>query len=250
VARIPTILISPRLDEQRQLQSRWNGSGNGRGDQSGYQRSSTYGGVEPPIGPTPWLLRDFIPPVYSWVGSGDNSGDNGDEDGGGGGRGKTVVLEGKGGVISYQHQFTNSDRTSSRLDNIGPFGSSNYANTSADNNNKELFPHYYYSRIAMSQTVMESGHPWRLFVVGGALEGDHDDYKYDYDRDHHNHGERRSDGDDNELPIRYVGSTNNAAGRPTRDIVHEILSVWIRDRARRGGGGGGGYGNGGQAPDR
>jgi hypothetical protein len=26
-------------------------------EQSGFQRSSTYGGVEPPVGPTSWLLR-------------------------------------------------------------------------------------------------------------------------------------------------------------------------------------------------
>ncbi|GFH58792.1 hypothetical protein CTEN210_15268 [Chaetoceros tenuissimus] len=59
VAYIPAVTISPRLTEQF--------DGNGI-EQSGYQVSSTYGGIEPPKGPTPWILRDFIPPVFSYVG--------------------------------------------------------------------------------------------------------------------------------------------------------------------------------------
>lgn len=59
VAYIPAVTISPRLTEQF--------DGNGI-EQSGYQLSSTYGGIEPPKGPTPWILRDFIPPIFSYVG--------------------------------------------------------------------------------------------------------------------------------------------------------------------------------------
>jgi len=44
----------------------------GHWDQSGYQQSSTYGGSEPAKGPTPWVMRDFTPPVYCWVGNGLN----------------------------------------------------------------------------------------------------------------------------------------------------------------------------------
>lgn len=54
------IVISPRFLVMDQ----------GHWDQSGYQQSSTYGGAEPAKGPTPWVLRDFTPPVYCWVGSG------------------------------------------------------------------------------------------------------------------------------------------------------------------------------------
>ena len=42
----------------------------GHWDQSGYQQSSTFGGAEPAKGPTPWVLRDFTPPAYCWVGNG------------------------------------------------------------------------------------------------------------------------------------------------------------------------------------
>jgi hypothetical protein len=57
LARLPVVLISPRLT--REVTAPW--------DQSGYQQASAYGGDEPPTGPTPWLLRDFWPPVYSWI---------------------------------------------------------------------------------------------------------------------------------------------------------------------------------------
>ena len=43
--QIPSIVISPRLSEHCWI------------EQSGYLKSSTYGGVEPPKGPTPWILR-------------------------------------------------------------------------------------------------------------------------------------------------------------------------------------------------
>jgi hypothetical protein len=54
---LPLIVLSPRLTQQ--MRGIW--------DQSGYQQSSTYGGIEPPKGPTPWILRDFVPPIFCWV---------------------------------------------------------------------------------------------------------------------------------------------------------------------------------------
>jgi hypothetical protein len=57
LARLPVVMLSPRMT--REVTSPW--------DQSGYQQASAYGGAEPPTGPTPWLMRDFWPPVYSWI---------------------------------------------------------------------------------------------------------------------------------------------------------------------------------------
>jgi hypothetical protein len=57
VEEIPTVLLSPRFAT---MEMGW--------EQSGYQQSSSYGGVEPPRGPTPWVMRDFTPPVFSWIG--------------------------------------------------------------------------------------------------------------------------------------------------------------------------------------
>lgn len=57
---IAVVIVSPRFLVMDQ----------GHWDQSGYQQSSTYGGGEPVKGPTPWVLRDFTPPVFCWVGNG------------------------------------------------------------------------------------------------------------------------------------------------------------------------------------
>lgn len=61
IENLPVIVISPRFLCQQPFESNsW--------DQSGFQRSSVYGGDEPPRGPAPWILRDFFPPVFVWVG--------------------------------------------------------------------------------------------------------------------------------------------------------------------------------------
>jgi hypothetical protein len=62
VEEIPVVCLSPRfLANDDPAATSW--------DQSGYQQSATYGGLEPPRGPTPWLLRDFSPPSFCWVGN-------------------------------------------------------------------------------------------------------------------------------------------------------------------------------------
>lgn len=61
VAEIPTVILSPRfLANEIPYAGSW--------EQSGYQQSAVYGGIEPPRGPTPWVMRDFSPPIFSWVG--------------------------------------------------------------------------------------------------------------------------------------------------------------------------------------
>jgi hypothetical protein len=61
IEHLPVVLISPRfLKAQSSIASGW--------DQSGYhQQSSLYAGLEPPKGPTPWILRDFTPPAFCYV---------------------------------------------------------------------------------------------------------------------------------------------------------------------------------------
>ena len=61
ILELPTVAISPRfLSDENYL----------RGfDQSGYQRAGVYGGAEPPKGPTPWIMRDFTPPSFCWIGN-------------------------------------------------------------------------------------------------------------------------------------------------------------------------------------
>jgi hypothetical protein len=87
VRNVPVIVVSPRFlvnfdDESADIDDEYirrsNGSHRqaqsissrpGGWDQSVYQRSAAYGGYEPPRGPTPWILRDFHPPAFSWIGT-------------------------------------------------------------------------------------------------------------------------------------------------------------------------------------
>lgn len=78
--QIPTILLSPRLGDKMPStpSSSYNipayrgrphyVTANRRGglDSSNYQHSETYGGSEP-ARPSPWLLRDYSPPVFAWI---------------------------------------------------------------------------------------------------------------------------------------------------------------------------------------
>jgi hypothetical protein len=60
VEGMPVVLISPRFRSMESpFATNW--------EQSGYQKSSPYGGMEPPRGPTPWIMRDFTPPVLCWI---------------------------------------------------------------------------------------------------------------------------------------------------------------------------------------
>jgi hypothetical protein len=62
VQEVPIIAFSPRfLNYESPYEV--------RRDQSGYQQSAVYGGLEPPKGPTPWVMRDFTPPVFCWIGN-------------------------------------------------------------------------------------------------------------------------------------------------------------------------------------
>jgi hypothetical protein len=62
VENLPIVVISPRfLVHQPHFTNNW--------DQSGFQQSSVFGGIEPARGPTPWILRDFSPPAFVWIGS-------------------------------------------------------------------------------------------------------------------------------------------------------------------------------------
>jgi hypothetical protein len=68
VLEIPVVVVSPRLHSF--VDRVWGAPSCYQGwEQSGYQKSSSYGGHEPPRGPTPWILRDFHPPVLTWIGT-------------------------------------------------------------------------------------------------------------------------------------------------------------------------------------
>lgn len=162
VNQIPSIVVSPRLTEQFEGQMGI--------EQSGYQQSSTYGGVEPPKGPTPWLLRDFIPPVYSWVGC------------------ALELSSRRPSLVAVMESIGNKE---------------GFDDNDLGNNN---FTYSYYSRLAMTQTVMESGHPWHLYAVEKNVEISSDSTE------------------EKDTFYEYIASTNPHSGRPSTTLLEDILS--------------------------
>ena len=191
VAKLPSIVISPRLTEHIHA-----GFGISSGsDQSGYQQSSTYGGVEPPKGPTPWLLRDFIPPVFSWVGC-------------------VVPLIKRRPSLALSGLQVEPDSSTEKVlkdRNVG----------------KVEVEQRYFSRISMTQSVLESGHPWHLFAVEEIhsrtlvrKEGSRSGSERSLLSGFFSHDENRK------INHQYLASTSPSAGRPTSKVAREIFSKW------------------------
>jgi len=151
---IPTVVLSPRLSELPPMQidtvpKRLGPTGF---EQSGYQKASTYGGVEPPIGPTAWLLRDLIPPSYSWVGSAKQIGQ----------RSRRSLRS----IAATYLEQQNEDNTSSHAFN-------------------EDAVYSYHSRIVMKQSAMETGHLWHMFVVKETISSRRQSEKISTQEDYH-----------------------------------------------------------------
>ena len=134
-ASIPAVVLSPRLSELPPLQQAtqmYKRTGPSGFEQSGFQKSSTYGGEEPPVGPTSWLLRDLVPPIYVWVGC------------------ANALFQRKGSQLSMRSVaalFRDHEQDGSSRGN--------------DSGNTYTF----YSRIAIVQSAMEAGHSWHMFAV-------------------------------------------------------------------------------------
>eukprot|EP00957_Ditylum_brightwellii_P161806 12319172-Ditylum_brightwellii.AAC.1 len=135
---LPCVVISPRLTEQlgggtigiTTTNDGGSGSGTSSGngwDQSGYQKSATYGGAEPPNGPTPWIIRDLYPPVYTWVGCALN------------------LVNRRPSLSSLRGGSTNHNGDKEKEEE-----------ESRDDDEVEYY--WYHPRIVMYQSVMEEGH--------------------------------------------------------------------------------------------
>lgn len=70
----------------------------------------------------------------------------------------------------------------------------------------------YLSRVAITQSVMEEGHPWHVFIVENV------------NSIRSKHG--ISNVHDRETNYHYIASTRPMAGRPSRMIILDIISRW------------------------
>ena len=133
------VAVSPRFLSNENAYGGW--------DQSGYQMSATYGGIEPPQGPTPWIMRDFTPPAFCWIA------------------------------------------------NALPLARSGPRCTD------ERDGQYFLSRVALTQSVMDPGHLWNVFVAKECSRGN-----------------SRSTAD-----YVFLASTRSATGRPPRAVLQRIV---------------------------
>ncbi len=119
IEQIPVIMISPRFLKGSISSGHYC-------DQSGYyQESSLYAGLEPPPGPTPWILRDFTPPVFCYV------------------------------AHALSCKISNPSRSANDDNNIY------YRNMFAADENR----YSYYSHLSLWQSVLHKGHGWNLFAA-------------------------------------------------------------------------------------
>ena len=176
---LPMVVISPRLSYEC-------GTGIsatvGGIDSSGYELSSHYGGKEPPR-PGPWLLRDFTPPVYAWVGAAK--------------------------IVSPPKEIGNRQRDQQQ-----------FSDSSLNEQKDETV--FFCTRIALSHSVMDEGHPWHLFAATSASE------ITENTRQSFSVLKRKKKDAKREMPselssYRYLASTMSSSGRPDRDIIETLL---------------------------
>lgn len=204
---IPAVVISPRLSElpplQQSASETYKRTGPSGFEQSGFQKSSTYGGIEPPVGPTSWLLRDLVPPVYVWVGCsmaiGRRSRSN-------------RSLKSISASFHQQQQQGEIDHDDSSINYHSGNGGS----------------FTYFSRMALTQSAMESGHHWHIYAVKERLKSAQSNPRLSRKRHKAEHVER-------ELSYHYLGSSNASMGRPSSRIMNDVFEEFCEQNSPPGG---------------
>ena len=192
---IPAVVISPRLTELPPLQQYSTTyhykTGPSGFEQSGFQQSSTYGGLEPPIGPTSWLLRDLIPPVYVWVGCSLDL------------LSRTKTVGKRRRVAPSINSLIMSSDGNQTLDmdpaNVMIGGQRSFS---------------FYSRVALTQSSMDIGHLYHLFAVKetSKVEFSQQEAKPCNLKWISSH--------------KFIGSIKASLGRPTSEVINSVFSEW------------------------
>jgi len=190
---VPAVVLSPRLSELPPLQAMsetYKRTGPSGFEQSGFQKSATYGGIEPPVGPTSWLLRDFVPPIYVWAGCANFI--------------KQRKHSRQSIAASFRQQQCDMPMEEDGSDVNGPSDEQTYS---------------YYSRVALTQSAMETGHSWHMFAVQEKLKPPHL-YSSSSAKQSHAH---RGGQLERDVSYHYIGSTNASRGRPSRRIMNDVF---------------------------
>lgn len=193
---IPAVVLSPRLSELPPLQqasalTSYKRTGPSGFEQSGFQKSATYGGIEPPVGPTSWLLRDLVPPIYVWVGC------------------ANVIGQRKHSHRSLRSLAATQFRQEhSEIETTGdiPNDGTSYS---------------YYSRVALTQSAMETGHSWHMFAVRENLKPMHSVTAALTSTLRH----------ERNVSYHYIGSSIASRGRPSKRIINDVFEEFCETSA-------------------
>ncbi len=74
----------------------------------------------------------------------------------------------------------------------------------------------YYSRIALTQSAMETGHSWHMFAVKEELKQPSSPETKMVHRHANHHVER-------DISYKYIGSSNASRGRPSTRIMNDVF---------------------------
>lgn len=170
VEHLPVVVMSPRFLKLQQLQQQDCADNWDHWDQSGYQQSSIYAGR------APWILRDFFPPVFCWVGhalqlSSCNKNDN---------------------EVNWWHE---------------------------QQQQKQSF--WYFTHLALCQSVLHEGHAWHLFAAAVSEEDDSMVKNAGKPMVNVKQQQKRQ-----AVRYEFVCGTRSAAGRPTRQVMHRLFGEY------------------------
>ncbi|EED95524.1 predicted protein [Thalassiosira pseudonana CCMP1335] len=194
---VPAVVLSPRLTDLPPLQQPptthpYKRTGPSGFEQSGFQRSSIYGGVEPPAGPTSWLLRDLVPPVYVWVGC-------------------SLDMISKSNTAGQRKRaypslksLSETYRNQQLLDNTGGVDE-----VRLEDGVGNVGVYSFYSRVVMTQSSMDTGHAYHLFAVEEKCISAESRNDVMWRSSYH-----------------YMGSTKASLGRPTSDVMRDVFAEW------------------------
>ncbi|KAL7541736.1 hypothetical protein ACHAXR_011173 [Thalassiosira sp. AJA248-18] len=192
---IPAVVLSPRLSELPPLQQPfaedYKKTGPSGFEQSGFQKSATFGGIEPPVGPTSWLLRDLVPPVYVWAGCANTIGQR---------------KNSRRSLRSIVASFRQQQQKQLRQCEPDKDGDEDYHEGT----------YTYYSRVALTQSAMETGHSWHMFAVKERLKPLLQPSVSTSRRTVGQQVER-------DVSYHYMGSSNASRGRPNSRIMKDVF---------------------------
>eukprot|EP00978_Attheya_sp_CCMP212_P012397 scaffold30866_cov44-Attheya_sp.AAC.1 len=184
IKELPVVVISPRLSDPVT-------DGGSVMNTNFHGPSATYGGTEPPRGLNPWLLRDFTPPIYAWVGNALDLT-------------QTPSAWRRTPLVVPQDDATYDDDNDDNDDDDESSSSSLHHSQHSPPRSRDG-----YTRVALTQSVMEEGHSWHMFAV----QAEHRRAKVTRDPCYH-----------------YMASTKTSSGRPSRHVISSIFQNWWKQQ--------------------